>query len=137
MSALLRIVLGLFLFAHGGVHTLMAFLPSPEEEGSPVGAFWTGSWLLDGLGAPTVKRLLIIVNFVITGIYVAAGLSWLGIILPVDWWQALVFAATVVSLATFVVFWDSWLKYGVAIDLAILAAVFFLNEPLTTLLTGG
>ncbi len=73
------------------------------------------SWLLgDAGGLGTALATIALIGFVLAGLAVFAGLGV---------WRPLAIAAACASLVTIVLFWDSKMVLGVAIDLAILAAL--------------
>lgn len=121
MSSISRLLLGLFIIAHGLVHPILAAVPGPAPAGAPPvpGSFWTQSWLF-GRG-PAAKATLFIFTGVTALALLAAGLSLLNV-LPGAWTPALWAFGAALSLATLVLFWHPWLVLGIVIDLAMLAA---------------
>jgi len=121
-----RIVLALFIVAHGLIH---ASYVTPRPAPTPGGPAWpfelARSWFLSPLGvSESLLRPLGIGLAVLAVIaFALAGLATLGIVLPVSAWQPLVAAGAVASLALLVLFFHPWLVLGVAIDVALVVAI--------------
>ncbi|HZD01029.1 MAG TPA: hypothetical protein VFA46_12815 [Actinomycetes bacterium] len=111
MTALIRIVAGLLLIAHGLVH-LLYLAPDVKEF------TLRDSWLVSGsAGRP--------VGVVLMGVTVAAfallGLALWGVPPLSDRWAVIAIAASVASLALLITFWDVRLVVGVTLDAALIA----------------
>ena len=114
MSTLIKIVVGVILLAHGLVHLL--YLSSDAGDASYPFTL-EDSLLPEALRRPIAYPLLgatvaafALLALAIWGVPGLAGL-----------WAPLAIAAAAVSLALLVVFWDTRLLAGVAIDLAVVA----------------
>jgi hypothetical protein len=122
VSTFIRILIGLFLIAHGIVHPLLAIIPEPGTESTTIGEFWTRSWLLgEGRG---VKIAIYVLSGLAALVFLLAGLSFMGIIVPQAWWRTLWLAGAAFSLVLLIVFWHKDWQYGVAIDVALLILPF-------------
>ena len=129
----LRIVLVLFLVAHGWVHMSLAQVPVPEPGAlrTPfLPAWWREAvdpaWPASKLGlSPQVSRTLgwALWVLVVAG-YTLAGAALLLAPAQTAIWQGFAAGASVLSLALLALYWHPGLPVGVLIDLALLAAVF-------------
>lgn len=126
---MVKTIVALFLILHGLVHAILAMVPNPEAPGSDFATFFSRSWLLGNLGLPesAVRIIALILAAIATIGFVAAGLGLLGILVPFAWWRPLAMASAAVSLLFLVIYWNSYLIIGVAIDILILAALIFTN----------
>ena len=122
----LRILIAGALFVHGAGHTLGFWMPAR-------------SWLLRDTPEPTLRiigRVLWVVSII--G-FVAACLGFLGILVPVTWWQTLAVITAIISLLGLVLFLGSWPTFNtigaVGMNLAILIALLWLHWPPEALTT--
>jgi hypothetical protein len=114
MLVLVRVVVGLFLAAHGLVH-LLYLVTKEDDPGWPLSL--KQSWLVpEGARRPLGLALLtgVVIAFVLLGLAVwgVPGLA------PV--WPQLAIAAASLSLALLVAFWNTELLVGVGIDIALI-----------------
>ena len=122
----MKLLFGVFLIAHALIHVSYLTPPPPRTAGGPEWPFeLTRSWLVTGFAVdPGVARsagaMLVIVTAILL---VAAGLSTLGIGIPVSWWPNLVVAGAVASALTLALYFHPWLALGLVIDAALLYAV--------------
>lgn len=130
----MKIIIALFLIAHGLVHAGLAAAPNPDDPDSTPGAFFTSperSWLLPkvGLSEAAVRWVGIILFVLATSGFVLAGLGVFGVPgLSAIWRTAAVVSASL-SLLLLVLFWHLWLIIGVLIDIGILVALLWANWP--------
>ncbi len=122
----MKIVLALFLAAHGLLHASYLSPAPPRTAGGPEWPFeLTRSWLVTGLQLdPAAVRLLGagLVSLTVA-LMLLAGLATAGWVVPQAWWPGLTVAAAAASLATLLLFFHPWLAIGIAIDLVLLWAV--------------
>jgi hypothetical protein len=118
-------LLAFLLVAHGWVHLLFDF-PKPPSDQAKLDAtaypFDFGrSWLIGrgGLDAGPVRRLGIALTVVVVILHVLAALATVGLLVPGDWWAALVLLAAVASAVFLALFYSPLLLLGLAIDLAV------------------
>ena len=130
-----RWVLAAILFGHGWVHLMFLFpRPAPSDGGKPAtGKPATGkpapdwpfdlraSWIATRTGSGpggfvAVGRLLVVVTFVL---FALAALATAGILIPAAWWQGLLVASSLASLAMLVVWFAPTLLLGILIDIAL------------------
>jgi hypothetical protein len=133
-----RIVFALFLAAHGLIH-LSYLSPAPAAKpGAPSWPFeMSRSWLVTAMNVdPGVVRAIgSVMVIVAAAAFVLAGLSWLGLVVPRDWWPMLIGVGAVASLAVLVVFFHPWILLGFAIDAVLLWLAFvagWMPEPAGT-----
>jgi hypothetical protein len=119
---IVRLILAVFLLAHGLIHALFV-VPAPESEAER--ASWpfelADSWILRPLGldaalARPLGSALVVLTVVA---FAVAAILTLGVG-PAAWWAPAVAIASIVSLAVLVLFFDRWLLIGVAIDAVLL-----------------
>ncbi len=124
--------LGIFLMMHAVVHLLYAGQAGRLFELRP-GLKWPeGSWLLRRMLEARALNTVATASMLLVGLaFLAAGV---GTVAFQEWWRAATSGAAVFSALLFLVFWDGRLKeldaqgaVGVAIDLALLAAVWVLG----------
>jgi hypothetical protein len=109
----IRSVVGLLLLAHGLVHLLYLSSDTPEFS-------IERSWLLpEAVRRPTALVLMAATVFafalVALAVWRVPGLSGV--------WPVLVIAASALSTVLLVVFWNSQLVFGLAINVALIAVV--------------
>jgi hypothetical protein len=122
----MKIVLALFLAAHGMLHASYLSPAPPRTAGGPEWPFeLTRSWLVTGLQLdPGVVRALGTGLVTLTVVLMLlAGLATAGWVIPQGWWPGLTVAAAVASLATLLLFFHPWIVIGIAIDLVLLWVV--------------
>jgi len=124
----MNIFVGIFLILHALVHLLYPGQALRFFELRP-GLTWPdGSWAFSGLLGEAVTRNLAAVFLAVTALGFLAGS--LGLFLGQGWWRAAVVAAAVLSIATYLVFWNGKFQdlpdqggVGLLISLGILVAV--------------
>lgn len=130
----MKIIIGLFLIAHGLVHAGLAAAPNPEDPETKPGAFFTSterSWLLTkvGLRSASVRWIGIVLVALATLGFVLSGLGVFGVPGLSEIWRTLAIASAVVSLLLLILFWHLWLIIGVLNDVGILIALLWLDWP--------
>ena len=130
---MLRIMLGLFLAAHGLVH-LPIWLPQAfgvRAAADPNAPFDPGySWLLQPLGEDAVRWLSIGLAVVAAVAFVGAGA---GLLAHQAWWRPLTVVAAGVSLTLVLVYFTPWLSAAVGINVALIIALVAAHWPSPTL----
>lgn len=125
-----RWVLAAILFGHGWVHLMFLFpRPAPSDGGKPAPGRPATDWPFDlrtswiaartGTGPRAfvaVGRVLVLVTFVLS---LLAALATAGILVPAAWWQGLVVASSLASLAMLVAWFAPALLLGILIDIAL------------------
>jgi fatty acid desaturase len=130
----MKILIALFLIAHGLVHGGLAAAPDPDDPGSNPGAFFTSpdrSWLLSKLGfnPSWVKWLGIGLVAAATLGFVLAGMGVFGIPGLAEVWRTIAVISAGLSLILLILFWHPWLILGVLIDLGIIISLLWMNWP--------
>jgi hypothetical protein len=121
----MKFLLGAFLVGHALVHLSYLSPAPPRTADGPEWPFeMTQSWLVTGAGLdPALVRALGTATVLATvTLFIAAGLSTVGWLVPSDWWSGLVTAGAVASAMTLVIFFHPWIMLGLAIDVALLWA---------------
>ena len=104
-----RIVAGVLLLAHGGVHLL--YLAPDVKEFS-----FDRSWLLPEPARRPVAMALVLATVVA---FALVALAVWGVPVLAGAWPALIIMACVLSVVLLVTYWNSALAIGIAIDLAL------------------
>lgn len=118
-----RVLFGLFLVAHGLVHTGFVTRAPAPTPGAPEWPFaMSRSWLITGVGLDEgavrwIGAALVVITVVA---FVASGFAWFGFVLPEAWWTALVVVGSAASIALLAGFFHPWLVVGFAIDLVLI-----------------
>jgi hypothetical protein len=119
----MQFLIGAFLVGHALVHASYLSPAPPQTAEGPEWPFeMAHSWLITGAGFdPALVRPLgtAMVLATIT-LFIAAGLSTIGWLVPQEWWSGLVVAGAVMSALTLVMFFHPWIVLGLAIDAALL-----------------
>ena len=131
---MLRLVLGLFILAHGLVH-LWYFTLSQRWVAFKPEMGWSGtSWLFTSLLGDTATRLVAGALFILAALGFTLGGA--GLLLRTDWWHAILVASAIVGALTTLFFWDGRTELivqkgliGLLIDAAILVALLVLKWP--------
>ena len=131
---MLKIALGIFVIAHGLVHTILAIAPNPADPDAKPGAFFTASersWLLYplGLNATAIQWIGIVLVALSTLGFVLAGLGIFGVAGLSAIWRTVAIVSSFVSLLLLILFWHPWLPVGVLIDVAILLSIIWAKWP--------
>jgi hypothetical protein len=123
---MLRVVVGLFLVAHGLVH-LLYFAPPPEDD--PRYPFVPEDrWFAKALGLqPSAAKAVAGTFAVVSALAFAA--SGIALFASAELWEAAAVVGSAVSLVLFLLFFHRWLVFGIAIDFAILASVLSWHVP--------
>jgi hypothetical protein len=135
----LKIIIALFLIAHGLVHAGLAAAPNPNDPETKPGAFFTSperSWLLPNLGinSSAVQWIGIILVALATLGFILAGLGVFGIPGLAEAWRTIAVFSAVVSLLLLVLFWHPWIIVGILIDIGILLSILWADWPSDTVI---
>ena len=130
----MKIIIALFLIAHGLVHAGLAAAPNPENSDAKAGAFFTSAertWLLPrmGLNPSPIQWIGITLVVLSTLGFVLAGLGVFGVPGLVEIWRTIALVSAVISLVLLVLFWHPWLIVGVLIDLVIIISLVWADWP--------
>ena len=135
----MKIVLGIFIIAHGLVHGILAIAPNPADAEPKPGKFFAAadrSWLLPKLGL-SVEGIqwigLILVALSSLG-FVLAGMGVLGVSGINTLWRVVAIVSSFLSLVLLGLFWHPWLPIGVIIDVLILIGLLWAKWPPTELI---
>ena len=125
-----RMLLGLFLVAHGLIHA--AIWATPKSADAPFDA--ARSWLLNGLGtgAPTVRTISVVLALIATLGFVTAGL---GLLFHASWWAVVAAGSAAGSFLLIALFFNPWLIVGLGLEVAIVAGLLVAGWPSRTPLT--
>jgi hypothetical protein len=119
-------LLAFLLAAHGWVHVLFLF-PKPAADAAANDAAsypfdFRLSWLIrrGGLDDRLVLAIGTVLTVIVLLLHTLAALATVALLVPTDWWSALVVAAALSSLLFLVLFWSPLLLLGIVIDLGML-----------------
>jgi hypothetical protein len=129
-----NLIIGGVLFVHGlghggalGALLWIRFIPGTETGG------WLAarSWLLPSLATPTAS-IVAGVFWVLALIgFVAAALSFWGILLPDDLWRPVAVVSAIVSLVGMILFFGTWPAFNyvaaLGVNIAVLVVVLLLH----------
>ncbi len=131
-ASTLRILIALFLIAHGWVHFTLTVVPAPAP-GAQRTPFWPSlwrddtdsNWLVSRAGLPAgFVRILGSILWMATVIgFTLAGLGLLGIPGLSMIWQGTIIFGAIASMLLLGFYWHPWLVMGVMINLVALASV--------------
>jgi len=119
----MKFLLAAFLVGHAFVHVSYLSPAPPRTADGPEWPFeMARSWLVTGAGLdPALVRALGTAMVLATvTLFIAAGLSTVGWLVPPEWWSGLVAAGAVASAMTLVIFFHPWIVLGLAIDAALM-----------------
>jgi len=129
---LTRILIAVFLFAHGLIHFSLTYVPTPKpgELRTPFWPAWwrtdtDPAWLAVKLGLPnsTVRGLGSALWLIALVGFSLAGLGLLGLPGLNQAWGAAAALGAAASLLLLGLYWHPWLVTAVVIDLAVLAGL--------------
>ena len=135
----MKIIIALFLIAHGLVHAGLAAAPNPSDPDAKPGAFFTSpdrSWLLPRLGLNSSPIQWIGITLVVLSTlgFVLAGLGVFGVPGLAEAWRTIAVVSAGISLILLVVFWHPWIIVGVLIDIGIIISLVWADWPSDTLI---
>lgn len=111
MTVLVRAVVGVLMIAHGLVHLLYLSADTPEFS-------FQGSWLVPDSSGRSLGMALM---WATVAAFALVGLAVWGVPGLSTAWPALTMVASAFSLVLLILFWNTRLVLGVAIDLALIA----------------
>jgi hypothetical protein len=118
-----RLMLGLFLVAHGLVHLAVWALPTGGTD-QPFDPH--RSWLLGGLGKGPDHWISTALAITAAAFFIAAGYGLVG---QHQVWRLLAVVAAMVSLVLIATFFNPWLVVGLGLEVAILTALLWADWP--------
>ena len=120
-------LLAVLVFAHGWVHLMWVFPKpaSPNAGGSEYPFDFSRSWLIHraGLGAGLVRNIGMAVMALTFLLGLLAALSTVAILVPADWWGALMIATAAASTVMLAFYYSPALVLGFAINAALVLLV--------------
>ncbi|RPJ39318.1 MAG: hypothetical protein EHM21_15815 [Chloroflexi bacterium] len=131
-TSTIRILLALFMIAHGLVHLSLTLVPAPQPGGMHT-PFWPGWWRTDTDPAWLASRMGLSTNAVRTAgwllwmaalvAFVLAGLGRLGLPGLAALWAPLAAAGSLASLILLAFYWHPWFIAAAGINLILLAGI--------------
>ena len=132
----LRFIIAATLTLHGLGHggALGALLWLGLRPGDPAGGWLAArSWVLPGLPAATATVVASAFWILAMIGFVAAALSFAGVLLPAEPWRALALVSSVISLLGIALFFGTWPPFNtvaaIAVNVAVLATQLWLRWP--------
>ena len=132
MSISIRILIAIFLIAHGFIHASLSWVPTPQpgQMRTPFfPAWWRADvdrqWPAAKLGMPDaeVRTVGWMLWLIATAACVVAGLALVFVPGASQVWMAAGAVSAIASLILLAGYWHPWLPVGVLIDLLILASL--------------
>jgi hypothetical protein len=131
---MLRLIIGILVLLHGGVHLLYFGQSQRLFELQPGMAWPDGSWALSRIfGNRVTKRLASIACLLAAFAFIAGGV---GIFAQQAWWRPVVAGAAAFSSLTFILLWDGKMRkmnnqggIGLLINVAILVSALIFRWP--------
>lgn len=131
---MLRVVLGMFMILHGGVHLLYLGQSARFFELQP-GMVWPdGAWSFSTFLEQQAIRNLANIACIVAAIGFAIGGA--GILATQSWWRTAIVASAAFSAVFYVLFWDGKAQgldnkggIGILINLAIIATLLIVKWP--------
>lgn len=119
----MKYLLGFFFFMHGLIHA--GYFSIPNDPKYPMTA--DKSWLVTKMNLPiaTVKPIIVGLAVVAFVGFILVALSYLGWLVPNDWFKNLTIVSAIASLAVIILTWNTWFVVGALIDVAILYFILF------------
>ncbi|HEX6261806.1 MAG TPA: hypothetical protein VF097_03040 [Actinomycetota bacterium] len=113
-----RIVLGVFLIAHGLVHVMFVVPEPAREEGGLEWPFHLDrSWALSGLGSGPARAIGILLMIATIAAFAVAGIALLA---DLGWWSGAAIAGAAASTALLGLYFHPMLVLGLAINAFVL-----------------
>ena len=132
----LKLIIAGVLLLHGLGHTgaLVAIVVNWTKRGTPTGSWLSArSWLFPSLAPPAAKTVASIFWILSTNGFVAAAMSFWGIVVPGDAWRQLALASSVVSILGITLFLGTWPTFNtlaaLAVNIAVLVTQLWLHWP--------
>ena len=123
----IKLIIGGVLLVHGLGHVgaLIAIAVDWQQRGTATGAWLPArSWLIPTLTPQAAKAVASSFWILATLGFVAASMSFWGLVLPGDTWRLLALASAVVSACGIILFFGTWPVFNTLAALAVNAAVF-------------
>jgi len=130
----MRIALGIFIFGHGLVHSILAIAPNPDDPDAKIGLFFTSSdrsWILPrlGLSAGTIQSIGIFLVVLSTLGFLLTGLGILGVGSLTMIWRTVAVISSITSSVLLITFWHPWLPVGLVINMLSLVSLLVIKWP--------
>ena len=120
----IKVLIAGALLLHGLGHAGVIGALIAHDRGLSTGRFLAArSWLLPSLSAPTARTVAIIFWGLSTIGFVAASMSFWGILVPGDVWRQLAVASSIVSMLGIVLFFGNWPIFNMLAALGLNVAV--------------
>lgn len=135
----MRIALGIIIFGHGLVHSILAIAPNPDDPDAKVGLFFTSSdrsWIFPkmGLNAGTIQYIGIVLVILCTFGFILTSLGILGVGSFATIWRTAAVISSILSSLLLIAFWHPWLPVGIVINMITLLGLLVLKWPPASLI---
>jgi hypothetical protein len=135
-SQTIKLIIAGVLLLHGLGHTgaLIAIAVNWTSRGTATGAWLPArSWVIPSLAPQTAKAVASIFWVLSTIGFVAAAMSFWGIVLPGDAWRQLALTSSIVSILGITLFLGTWPAFNtiaaLAVNIAVLVTQLWLRWP--------
>lgn len=141
-DGVVRLIIGVVLLLHGIAHggAMGALWWVSARPGTDTGG-WTAArlWAAPALGTTATTAVAVGFWTVSMLAFVIAGLGFIGVVVPPEWWRPAAVLGAAVSLVGIALFAGTWPPFNtlaaVAVNIGVLVAVFLLrwgSEPMGT-----
>lgn len=115
----MKVLLGLFVIAHGLLHASY-LTPKPDDPNYPfhLDKGWFAN--IAGASAKPVGTILVLATVIAFAI---AGLGLLGVPMAYGLWKTVLIIGTIASLLLLLLYWHVWLIFGIIVNIALLYGV--------------
>ena len=115
-----RLLVAAFLIAHGIVHAALWATPMDPDKTAPFDPSYSWALAAGHVAAAPMRSASVAFAWVSAVLYIAAGVS---VAVDAAAWSALAAVGAVVGLALKGVWFNRWLSFGLALDVAVLVAI--------------
>ena len=135
----MRIAVGIFIIAHGLVHSILAVAPNPADPDAKIGLFFTSidrSWILPKLelNSGIIQAIGIILVALSTLGFLLAGLGILGVGGLSVIWRTVAVVSSIISSLLLITFWHPWLPVGLVINILTFVGLLVIKWPTADLI---
>ncbi len=134
MSTFLRVIIALFILAHGFIHISLSWVPLPKPGEMHTPFFPSGlrpdtdpTWpiLRMGLSASLARQVGWYLLLLLTTGFVLSALGFMGVPFLKTIWTPCLAISSILSVIFIASFWHPWLPAGIIIDLLLLVSIVF------------
>lgn len=117
---MVRIAIGIFLILHGLTHAVLYNVTAEPRRGQPFDPRRSRLLTASRMTGYQAERLSVALATFVAAIYVLSGLI---LLLGATWWIPFAGAAAILGLALKLLYFHTWLLFGILVDALMLVAV--------------